>query len=115
MQFKFLRLLFVLSAILILSSCLDTTTTTTTTSSDASFVSLTLAGNDSVKAAKFTLDGDGVTIINVDSLPFRTRIDSVYPTFAFKSASKAVLHFPKNRIIYKYKFSKGSDSIYIRG
>ena len=115
MQFKFLRLLFVLSAILILSSCLDTTTTTTTTSSDASFVSLTLAGNDSVKAAKFTLDGDGVTIINVDSLPFRTRIDSVYPTFGFKSTSKAVLHFPKNRIIYKYKFSKGSDSIYITG
>ena len=114
MRFKIFNLLFVFSAILILASCLDTTTVTTT-SSDASFVSLTLAGNDSVKTAKFTLDGDGVTIINVDSLPYGTRIDSVYPTFSFKSSSKAVLHFPKNRIIYKYKFSKGSDSIYISG
>ena len=113
MQFKFLRLLLVLTAILILSSCLDTTTTTTTTSSDASFVSLSLAGNDSAKIASFSLDADEKTIVNLDSLPFRTRIDSLYPTFSFKSALKAVLHFPKNRMIYK--FSKGSDSIYITG
>ena len=95
MQFKFFSVLFVFSAIIILSSCLDTTTPTTS-SSDASFVSLTLAGNDSVKTAKFTLDGDGVTITNVDSLPYGTRIDSVYPSFSFKSSSKAVLHFLKN-------------------
>ena len=114
MQFKFFSVLFVFSAIIILSSCLDTTTPTTS-SSDASFVSLTLAGNDSVKTAKFTLDGDGVTITNVDSLPYGTRIDSVYPSFSFKSSSKAVLHFLKNHTYYKYKFSKGSDSILITG
>jgi len=59
------------------------TTDTTLTSSDASFVSLTLAKNDSVKSAVFTLVGD--TILNVDSLPYKTKVDSVYPTFSFKS------------------------------
>ncbi|MEI6753574.1 MAG: DUF6242 domain-containing protein [Paludibacter sp.] len=116
MQFNFFRLFSVFSVLLILSSCLDTTTTTTPAgSNDASFVSMTLAGNDSAKTAVFALDASGTTIENIDSLPFRTRIDSLYPTFAFKSTAKAVLHFPKNRTIYKYKFSKGSDSIYITG
>lgn len=115
MQSNFLKLFFIILSASFLSSCLDTNSTTTTTSSDASFVSLKLAGNDSVKTAVFSLDADGQTIINIDSLPFRTRIDSVYPTFSFKSTSKAVLHFPKNRVFHKYKFSKGSDSIYITG
>ena len=108
MQFNFFRLFFVLSTILFLSSCLDTTTTTTATSSDASFVSMTLAGNDSAKTAVFTLDASGQTIINIDSLPFRTRIDSVYPTFSFKSSAGAKLHYTNPT---GYKFKKDSAAV----
>ena len=108
MQFNFLKLFLLVLTVSMLSSCLDTTTTTTTTSSDASFVSLTLAGNDSVKTAVFTLDGSGQTIVNIDSLPFRTRIDSVYPTFSFKSSAGAKLHFTNST---GYKFRKDSFAL----
>ena len=108
MQFNFLKLFFLVLSASLLSSCLDTTTTTTTTSSDASFVSLTLAGNDSVKTAKFALDASGTTIVNIDSLPFRTRIDSVYPTFSFKSTAGAKLHFTNST---GYKFRKDSFAL----
>ena len=102
MQFKQFRLFFFLSIIIFLSSCLGTNTPTAV-SSDASFVSLTFANNDSIpylNSAKFTLDTDGKTIVNLDSLPFKTRIDSVYPTFSFKSSGGAKLYFPPG---YKYK------------
>jgi hypothetical protein len=89
----------------VLSSCLDNNTATTA-STDPSFVSLTIAGNDSVKTAKFTLIGD--TIVNLDSLPFRTPIDSVLPTFSFKSTSKSVIIFAK-----KNKFNQ--DSVTVTG
>ena len=112
MKFNSFKFLLSLIVIVLLSSCLDTNTTTTT-SSDASFVSLTLAGNDTVKTAKFAIDASGLTIENIDSLPFRTRIDSIYPTFSFKSTLKAVLHFQKDH--KNYKFLRGSDSIYITG
>ena len=85
MNFQFIKLTFLLLVTGFLSSCLPTDPTTTL-SSDASFVSLTLSGNDSVKTAKFTLNADGITIENKDSLPFQTRIDSVYTTISFKSS-----------------------------
>ncbi|MEI8271332.1 MAG: DUF6242 domain-containing protein [Paludibacter sp.] len=107
MQFNFFRSLFVLTAILILSSCLNTTSVTVT-SSDASFVSMTLAGNDSVKTAKFALDVTGTTIVNIDSLPYGTRIDSVYPTFSFKSTGGAKLHYPNPT---GFKFKKDSAAV----
>lgn len=69
--------------------------------SDAShFVQLTFARNDSsanVHTAAFTLvkdvndefpDADSI-IVNVDSLPYNTRIDSVAATFTFASTSSA--------------------------
>jgi hypothetical protein len=74
-------------------------------------VSLTFAKNGSIpylNTAKFTLDADGKTIVNVDSLPYKTRIDSVYPTFSFKTSAKAELYFPSG---YKYK----KDSAIISG
>jgi hypothetical protein len=110
MKFNSFRFLLSLSVIVLLSSCLATNDTTTTTSSDASFVSLTLAGNDSVKTAAFALDATGKIIENIDSLPFRTRIDSVYPTFSFKSTAWAKLHYTKTTA---YKFRK--DSILLTG
>jgi hypothetical protein len=73
-------------------------------------VSLTLAGNDSVNKAVFTLDG--TTIVNLDSLPYKSKIDSVYPTFTFESTAASFLHVQLNG---NYKFLKGRtvDSIYI--
>ena len=112
MKFNQFRFIIPLFTIILLSSCLGTNTPTTA-SSDATFVSLTLAGNDSVKLAKFTLNADGLTIVNVDSLPYKTRIDSVYPIFNFKSSSRALLIFPA-----EYKFKKdsalitGKDTVY---
>jgi len=108
MKFRFFRFLFLLSLIGLLASCLSTTTQVI--SSDASFVSLTLAGNDSVNKAVFTLDG--TTIVNLDSLPYKSKIDSVYPTFTFTSTAASFLHVQLNG---NYKFLKGRtvDSIYI--
>lgn len=67
-------------------------------SSDPRFVSLTFGANDSIPAlqyASFTLAYDSLlmdsVIVNLDSLPFQTRIDSVFPSFAFKSTSAAFL------------------------
>jgi len=111
MKFRFFRFLFFLSLIGLLASCLSTTTQVIST--DASFVSLTLAGNDSVNKAVFTLDG--TTIVNLDSLPYKSKIDSVYPTFTFKSTAASFLHVQLDK--KKYKFLRGStvDSIYITG
>jgi len=108
MKFNQFRLIFFLSAILVLSSCLDTNTVTTA-SSDPSFVSLTFAANDSVpylSTAAFTLVDN--TIVNLDSLPFKTRVDSVYPTFTFKSTAGSILRFHDG---YKYK----KDSAVVAG
>ena len=90
MSFKFFLLFLVVA---FLSSCLGTTEDTTPISSDATFYSLTLAKNDSVKSAVFTLDGK--TIVNVDSLPFGTKVDSVYPSFRFNSTAIAILYIDK--------------------
>jgi len=103
------RLIFFVSSIILLSSCLDTTTVTTT-STDARFVSLTFAANDSIpflSTAVFTLVDK--TIVNVDSLPYKTRIDSVYPTFSFKTSAGALLYFAPGGNKYK------QDSVLITG
>lgn len=106
MKFNQFRLLFFLAILIIFSSCLQTNTPIAV-SSDASFVSLTIVGNDSVKKAVFTLEG--TTIVNLDSLPFHTRIDSVFPKFNFKSTAYAKLFCPKDGL--KYKFNKDSAII----
>jgi hypothetical protein len=78
--------------------------------------------NDSIPAlhtAVFTLEYDAAlndsVIINVDSLPYKTRVDSVYPTFAFKSTSGTKLYFPAG---YKSKKDSavvtGTDTIDFR-
>jgi len=100
MKFNSFRFILLSSLIVFLNSCLGTTADTTVISSDASFVSLTFAKNDSIPnidKAVFTLSFDknlnDSVIVNLDSLPYQTRIDSVYPTFTFKSTSAAILYF----------------------
>jgi hypothetical protein len=92
MKFSPFKFILFSAFIVFLTSCLGTTNTATTISSDATFVSLTLAKNDSVKSAVFTLVGD--TIVNLDSLPYKTKVDSVYPTFSFKSTVGIRILFP---------------------
>jgi len=92
MKFYSFKSLFFFFSVILLSSCLGTEDVVDT-SDDATFVSLTFAANDSIpniEDAVFTLVGR--TIQNVDSLPFNTRIDSVNPTFSFKSTYVAVIN-----------------------
>jgi hypothetical protein len=118
MKFTFFRFILLFSLIVLLSSCLGSSNNTVVTSSDASIVSLVFAQNDSIpnlNTAVFTLDADGQTITNVDSLPFKTRVDSVNPTFGFTSSAGAKLYFPAG---YKYKkdsaFLTGKDTLDFR-
>ena len=97
MKFNSFRQIFFLSSIILLSSCLGTTNTATEASTDAGFVSLTISGNDSVSKAVFTLVDK--TIVNVDSLPYKTPVDSVYPVFTFVSTAATKLYFPKNNYL----------------
>jgi len=92
-----LKILALLSSIVFLHSCLGDSEVTEI-SSDPSFVSLTFSANDSVpnlEDAVFTLEYDALlkdsVIVNMDSLPYQTRIDSVYATFIFKSSYAAYL------------------------
>ncbi len=67
--------------------------TDVTTSNDAGFVSLKFAAANTADAnvskAVFTLTKEGAdsVIVNLDSLPLNTAIDSVIPTISFRSSS----------------------------
>lgn len=96
MKFNQFRFILFFSVAVMLSSCnwLDSNTPAEP-SSDAYFVSLKFTKNDSIlnlETAVFTVDADS-TIVNLDSLPYQTRIDSVLPVFAFKSTLVAYLYF----------------------
>lgn len=90
-------LVIALFSTILLSSCLGSDSTDTELSDKAWFVSLTFA-NDSIpnlETASFSLQydesvGDSI-IVNKDSLPYLTRIDSVFPTFSFASTYAAYL------------------------
>ena len=93
MKFNQLRLIFFLIPVVLLSSCLGTNTPTAT-SSNASFVSMTYVAKNkitTISATTFTLVDN--TIVNLDSLPFKTSIDSVTPAFTFASSAGAIMHF----------------------
>ncbi len=105
MKFNFFRFTLLANVIVLLSSCLGSTDTVEY-SSNPCFSSLTFAKNDSIpnlNNAKFTLEfdplvGDSV-IVNLDSLPCNTRIDSVFPTFTFKSTSAQYLIYGNDSTI----------------
>jgi len=105
MKLNFFKLSLLSSFVVLLSACLDTTTETTAISSNPCFVSLTFAANDSIpniEDAVFTLEYDALLndsiIVNLDSLPYQTRIDSVNPTFSFYSTAGARLIFEKDSV-----------------
>ena len=103
-QLKFVFLF--LFAALFLSSCLGNDDEADDLSSEAYFVSLTFGKNDSIpnlNKAVFTISEDSTTIQNVDSLPYKTRIDSVYPSFVFASTYATYL---------VYKDVNGKDSLF---
>jgi len=112
MKFNFFRFTLLFSLVVLLSSCLGTTDTTDL-STNPSFSSLTFAANDSIpniEDAEFTLEydplvGDSV-IVNLDSLPYNTRIDSVFPTFGFVSSSAQYQIFENDSVALD-----GSDTI----
>lgn len=113
MKFNFFKSLLLSSFVVLLSSCLDTTTDVTVVSTNPCFVSLTFAANDSIpniENAVFTLEYDALLndsiIVNLDSLPFNTRIDSVNPTFAFYSSAGARLIFENDSVTIS-----GTDTI----
>ena len=74
-----------LVAIVTFNSCLNNNKATTTISDEAKITKFTLKGNNTVKDYTFTVNSTDMTIYNADSLPFNTRIDSLYaiinPTF----------------------------------
>lgn len=87
----------------------------TEVSTNANFVSLTFGANDSIPDidnAVFTLSWDSLlndsVIVNLDSLPFQTRIDSVFPTFKFYSTSGAFLYL-------RDSIGTGIDTVQITG
>ena len=113
MKLNFFKSLLLSSFVILLSSCLDKDVDETVVSSNPSFLGLTFAANDSIpniEKAEFTLEYDAILddsiIVNLDSLPFQTRIDSVNPTFYFNSTSGARLIFENDSIIIT-----GTDTI----
>lgn len=79
------------------------------------FYSLKFARNDSIpnlEKAVFSLEYDALLsdsiIVNLDSLPYLTRIDSVNPTFTFMSTSIAYL-------ILRKETGAGTDTIALTG
>ncbi len=104
--FKYLSLCLVMAAF---TACWDNGDSDVTLSGNAELLSLTFKKNDSIpylETASFIVDNDSNVIYNPDSLPFQTRIDSVYPTFSFKSTSGAMLIQAGDTI-----YLSGSDTI----
>jgi len=114
MRTNFFKFLIIITIVSVFSSCLWDDEEVEY-SSDPTFVSLVFAENDSIPGledAAFTYEydadlGDSV-IVNLDSLPYQTRIDSVYPTFTFKSSAGQLL-------IMKDSLGTGMDTIALTG
>jgi len=108
------KFLVVMLAVVSLSSCLWDDDKTVL-SDNPNFVSLKFAKNDSIpglEKAVFTLEYDSIlidsVIVNLDSLPYNTRIDSVFPAFVFRSTYASFL-------IMKDSLGTGLDTIPLTG
>jgi len=105
MPSPYLKLSIFCVAIIFLNSCLGDDYVTDT-SNNPCFVSLSFLKNNSVpnlENAVFTLVFDETIhdsiIVNLDSLPYQTRIDSVYAVFSFKSSSACYLIFDNDSLV----------------
>ncbi len=92
MKFNFLKFICLFCVVVALPACLSDDETTVTSSTNPRMTAFTLAGNDSIKTAVFTLNADSVTVENVDSLPFGTPVNKAIPTFTFVSSVGALLY-----------------------
>ena len=92
MKFYFLKFICLFCVAVALSACLNSNDTSVTSSTNPRMTSLTLAGNDSITKAVFSINADSVTIENVDSLPFGTPVNKAIPTFTFVSTYGALLY-----------------------
>ncbi len=109
------KLLFFVLLIFITASCDWLDSKDAEVSTNPTFVSLAFSKNDSIPnlhTAKFTLEWDQTLndsiIVNLDSLPYKTRIDSVFPKFSFKSTSKAYVTLRKSS-------GNGLDTVILTG
>ncbi len=114
MKKNWFKFLIIALSLITLSSCLWEDEETVL-SSDPTFISLKFGTNDSIPAlqyANFTLVYDSLLkdsiIVNLDSLPYQTRIDSVFPTFTFRSTFFS-------QIILFDSLGTGLDTIAITG
>lgn len=105
MPSPYLKFSIFFAAIIFLNSCLGDDYVTDT-SNNPCFVSLSFLKNDSIpnlENAVFTLVFDEMIhdsiIVNLDSLPYQTRIDSVYAVFSFKSSSACYLIFDNDSLV----------------
>jgi len=113
MNLKKLYLIIIAVSTILLTSCIGSNNPVEL-SGDASFMSLTFMRNDSIPgldAARFSLEFDEVLndsiIVNVDSLRFGIRIDSVFPIFQFRSS--------RNSEILQEKEPGLIDTIFLHG
>jgi hypothetical protein len=97
MSFNWFKFSILIVTVAVMSSCLWDDEEKEL-SSNPYFYSLKFAKNDSIpniQTAVFTLDYDSIIndsiIVNLDSLPYQTRIDSVFPTFTFMSTAGSYL------------------------
>ena len=112
MKLKSLYFILVSVLVIMFASCLRDSDTEL--SSNPYFLSLSFLANDSIpnlEKAVFTLEYDRYTegdsiITNLDSLPFRTRIDSIWPVFYFRSSYSVRLLQEKEEKI---------DTVYLGG
>lgn len=108
-MFKVKAAVGLLCVLFMLHSCLNKEYTTVETSDNATVLSLKFDKNDSIphlEEAEFIIDNDNNLIYNKDSLPYQTRIDSVFPSFTFVSTAGAVLYVDGDTV-----FLTGNDTV----
>lgn len=114
MSFNWFKFSILIVTVVVMSSCLwDNDDTELST--NPYFYSLKFAENDSIpnlETAVFSLQYDSLlmdsVIVNLDSLPHLTRIDSVFPTFTFRSTYAAY-------IILRDSTGTGTDTLMLTG
>ena len=100
---KIMRMICLACIVITLPACLKNKEKDTELSDDPTLASLTFAANDSIPhldEAVFTIVNDSNLVYNPDSLPYQTRIDSVFPTFTFNAPSGgAILYCGDDTIV----------------
>lgn len=89
------NLLIGFSLFLLFQSCKTSTVNPVTISDNATITSIAIQSNTkspNASSAIFTIDNDKGTIYNIDSLPYNTRVDSLYPAIRFYSSDGFIVN-----------------------